>query len=198
MKQSIGWQMARVGLLAALVLPGLTLAQDATTVEGEVIEVQQHVRTQAGATMDHLMIRTREGTQVRLCLGEGGTLGSQAMAGDQVRARVMSGTTSEGALKVQTMKVRRTGQTLKVRDASGELLQTRARLQDGSGAGMGTQERARDRVHEPGTGDCTGPGAGSGSGSMHGGGGSMHGGSGSTHGGHGSTHGGTSGHHGGR
>ena len=94
--------------------------------------------------------------------------------GDQVRARLMGGDARGEAQRVRSMKVRRTGQTIDFRSATGDLLQTRdqVRLRDGTGDGVPDQDRirARDRVHEPGTGGGSGSGARGGRGGGGGGG----------------------------
>jgi hypothetical protein len=139
-------------------------------VEGEVVQLTQ----QAGnaGELDTLMIRTRQGESMQLALGEAGTSEGRVQVGDRISARLSYGGPTEQGYRVQSMKVRRTGETLQYRDASGQMLQIRTqnRQRNGDGTGPATQiqSRTRARIHEPGTGSCPN---GAGSGRRGGGGG---------------------------
>jgi len=178
----------RLAIATALVLAmgagSAVLAEDAPSqrkIKGEVIQVMQQTRTGTGnaGEFDSVMIRTRQGEQMRLVLGEAGSNQGQIQAGDQVRVRLSAGGPTEDGYRVQTMNVRQTGQSFQYRDASGEMLQTqtRSRGQNGSGTATGTQSqtRTRDRTHQPATGssgaNCRGGGGGGGGGNSGGGGG---------------------------
>ena len=147
-----------VALFLALGAGSAVLAEDAPNppkFKGAVIQVMQQTRTGAGneGEFDSVMIRTRQGEQMRLVLGEAGSSQGQIRAGDQVRVRLSAGGPAEDGYRVQTMRVRRTGESFQYRDASGEMLQTqtRSRGQNGSGTATQSQTRARDRTHQPGT-----------------------------------------------
>lgn len=170
-----------IALLLAIGAGSAVLAEDAPSprkIKGEVIQVMQQTRTGTGnaGEFDSVMIRTRQGEQMRLVLGEAGSSQGQIQAGDQVRARLSAGGPTEDGHRVQTMNVRRTGESFQYRDASGEMLQTqiRSRGQNGSGAATQSQTRTRDRTHQPGTGNsganCRGGGGGGGGNSGGGGG----------------------------
>ena len=147
------------GLLAALVVPPVVADDVPAKVEGEVIQVLQ--RTGNAGDLDTLRIRTRQGEEMRLVLGAAGSAAG-LQAGDQIRARLSNGGPTEQGYRVQSMQVRRTGQTLQYRNVSGDVLQTqlrsrdRDRYRDGTGTGTAAQDRTRARIHEPGTGGCPG------------------------------------------
>jgi len=148
------------GLLAALGVPPVVADDAPAKVEGEVIQVVQ--RTENAGDLDTLRIRTRQGEEMRLVLGAAGSTAGSVQAGDRIRARLSNGGPTEQGYCVQSMKVRRTGQTLRYRNASGDVLQTQVRSRDrdrdrdGTGSGTAAQDRTRARIHEPGTGGCSG------------------------------------------
>lgn len=173
----------------ALMLPGAVAQEvgEETVVEGEVVQIRNQVRTHSGGEVQQIMVRTRQGEMKQLQLGDpSACTGECLQVGDQVRARVMTQTRTQSrietqadtaaasagdvaatasgeALAVRSMKVRRTGQELTFRDASGDLLRTRSRAKDGTGAGSGDRMRTRDQIHEPGTGGGSGSGTRGGS-----------------------------------
>jgi hypothetical protein len=105
-----------VALFLALGAGSAVLAEDAPNppkFKGEVIQVMQQTRTGAGneGEFDSVMIRTRQGEQMRLVLGEAGSSQGQIRAGDQVRVRLSAGGPAEDGYRVQTMRVRRTGES---------------------------------------------------------------------------------------
>ena len=157
-------------LLAALGAPSIVAGDAPDRIEGEVVQIMQ--QTGNAGELDTLMIRTRQGEQMHLALGEAGTSEGRVQVGDRVSARLSGGESTEQGYRVQSMKVRRTGETLQYRDASGQMLQTRTRSREHAGDGTGpatqTQSRTRARIHEPGTGNCP---YGGGSGRRGGGGG---------------------------
>lgn len=146
---------AFVGLLAAATIPCPAASEPPEEVRGEVVEVMQSTRN--GGEFDALRIRTRQGEEMRLLLGGAGTAAG-LRAGDRVRARLAAGGPSDQGYPVRSMRVRRTGQTLQFRDASGnpvqDRLRDRDRSRDGSGSGSSWQIRSRSRLHDPGAGAC--------------------------------------------
>ncbi len=151
-----------VVMALALVLALGTLSQaEERTVRGEVVQIVNQQRTNNEGELVQIRIRTRQGEQLQLQLGEAGCLGEGLQIGDRVRARVMNADGAGEPARVRTMKVRRTGQSFTFRTKDGTLLgagdRLRDRARDGSGGG---QIRDRQRIHDPGTGGCTGSGAG--------------------------------------
>jgi len=150
-------------LLMALGAPSIAAGDAPEKIEGEVVQLMQ--QTGNAGELDTLMIRTRHGEQMHLALGDAGSSEGRVQVGDRISARLSGGEPTEQGYRVQSMKVRRTGETLQYRDASGEMLQTRARSrehsQNGTGPATQTQSRTRARIHEPGTGSCPNSGSGS-------------------------------------
>lgn len=173
----------RAALTITLVL-GLSIAsalagarQDETTVKGEVIQVQQRVRTENDGVLDQLRIRTRQGEEMQLQLGRIVACQDCVQAGDRIKARVRR--EADGApAQVQSMQVRRQGAIYDYRNQNGELvqIQARTRAQNGSGVGNGDAIRQRQRIHPAGSGNCNGNGAGNRGSGVGGGGGSRGGG----------------------
>jgi len=163
-------------LLAMPTVTPATAAEGPTTIEGEVVQVTQSVRTANEGELDALTIRTRKGEEMQLLLGKAGTSAEQFQSGDRIRARLTGdGPTADG-YRVRNMKVRRTGQSIAYRDADGAMLQsqtqTRSRNHDGTGSGDQARTRSQSRIHEPGTGGgCPNGGGGSRGGGSRGGGG---------------------------
>jgi len=163
-------------LLAFSATLSTAASQDETTVKGEVVQVQQRVRTANDGEFDQLKIRTRQGQEMQLQMGKAGSCPGCAEVGDQIRARVRTGADGQMS-QVQSMKVRRDGSMNSYRFQNGELAQnqTRMRAQDGSGAGHNNQEQWQRG--SGGNGNCRGNGGGSrGSGGSGGSGGSRGGG----------------------
>ena len=134
----------RLALISSVTLTMLSAvtpavgAEDETTVKGEVVQVQQHVRTSNDGEFDQLRIRTRQGEELQLRLGRSDSCPGCVQVGDQVRARVRGA--GQGQVgQVQSMKVRRNGSMYTYQVRNGELLQGQGRLRarDGSGTGRG-------------------------------------------------------------
>lgn len=164
--------LRRAGLAAALLLLA-TPAAWADTVQGEVIQVQERVRTQNGGEEHQLTIRTREGEEFRLHLGAAGACQGCVQVGDQVRVRTTTRASEGQGQQVRQMAVDRTGNSYTFRNRSGQPIPTQVHSRGGSagvGAGSGAgdmdRDRDRDRIHAPGTGGGTGAGGGN----RHGGG----------------------------
>jgi hypothetical protein len=153
------WSFPGLVLILVLILitslPITAQDDDPPTIQGEVVQVHQNVRTRNGGAFDELTVRTRQGEQMRLRLGAAGECPGCVQAGDTIRARVMAGGPTDGALNVRQMKVRNSGQSYRFRNDSGDLLQTR--------------ERARSRTMKT-SGTCTRRGAGEHGGGHRGGG----------------------------
>jgi hypothetical protein len=129
-----------------------TLAQETPAeIEGEVIQLTQQTRNGEPGGLDAVMVRTRQGERVRLLLGEAGSCEGCVRVGDQVRARLSKNGATGDAYQVRAMKVKRTGEKIRFRDASGQLLRDRFR----------EQARDRDRIHQPATGNGGRGGVGS-------------------------------------
>lgn len=124
----IGTSIAALGLI--LMAPAAQAGQQYRKVKGEVIKVEQHVRTQNGGEFDRLTIRTRQGEEMQLNLGKGGACEGCFEAGDRVRARVQSSDGSGGAHGVQSLQVRRGGEMFSYANQGGALTR-------GSGKGHG-------------------------------------------------------------
>lgn len=161
--------------LAALILTAPAWAQESyKRVQGEVIQVQQQQQTQNRDEFDHLTIRTRQGEEMRLRLGQAGQCTDCVQVGDQIRARVMQGAGGQAG-QIQSMKVRRNGDLRAYKNQGGQMVGTQQRLRDGSGAG-----HQRGNNQGTGNGNCRGDGQGGGN---RGGGGGNRGGGGNGGGG---------------
>jgi hypothetical protein len=127
------------------------IAEDtAAKVQGEVVQVMQRVRTENAGALDALMIRTRQGENMRLLLGEPGSCPGCVQVGDRVRVRLAAGGPSDDGYRVQTMRIRRTGEAFRFRDGTGALVQTRSRNLERHRSGAAVQTRTRDGFQEPG------------------------------------------------
>lgn len=133
-------------------------SQNETTVTGEVVQVQQRVRTQNDGELDQIKIRTRHGQEMQLQMGRGESCPGCFQVGDQIRARVRSGDNGQAA-RVQSMKVRREGSMYSYRFQNGQLTQNQERNRDGSGAGRNNQRQGQRDGN--GSGNCRGNGGGS-------------------------------------
>ena len=138
-------------------------------VKGHVIKVEQQVKTANGGEFDRLTVRTRNGDQMQLNLGQGGACEGCFQAGDQIRARVNAADGSGGAATVQSANVRRNGEMVGYTNSNGQMVKNSGNGQGGAGSG----DRVRGREHAPGSGDCPGcaSGQGGGAGQSSGGGG---------------------------
>jgi hypothetical protein len=168
--------IAVAGLLVSLAGPGVVAEDTPPKIKGEVVQLMQQTGTRNEGELDALMIRTRQGEEMKLLLGAAGTSQGHVQEGDRVSVDLAAGAPTEDGYRVRAMKVRRTGQSFEYRSAEGEMVRTqtrtRARNTDGTGDGSRTQTRSRARVHEPGTGNCQSGGGGSrGGGAGRGGGG---------------------------
>ena len=157
--------IALAGLLASLAGPGIVAEETPPKIKGEVVQVMQQTGTRNEGELDALMIRTRQGEEMTLLLGDPGTTQGHVQIGDRVSASLSPGEPTENGYRVQSMKVRRTGQSFDYRNADGEMVrtQTRTRSQnaDGTGDATRTQTRSQARIHEPGAGNCRNGGGGS-------------------------------------
>lgn len=155
---------------AKLVLVTLSLAvvsvslaaDDAVKIRGEVVGVQRGGPAQGGGEPDRITVRTRDGETRCLLLGEAGSCPGCVEVGDRVRARVMAGEPVGAPLRVRTMRVRRTGESLTFRNEAGELVRTRDRRQEQSGTDPADAGRVRQqhRGQEPGARGGSGRGRG--------------------------------------
>ena len=75
--------LAIVGTQQARATPQRTV-----TVKGEVIQVQQSIRTQSSGEIDQIRIRTRQGEEMSLRLGKRGSCNGCLQVGDRIRVRV--------------------------------------------------------------------------------------------------------------
>jgi hypothetical protein len=164
--------------LLAVLLPAAASAlarpagSDGEVVEGTVVQIRNRVQTGNEGELQQITVRTRQGEMVQLMLGDPEACpGECLMVGDQVRARIATRTRTRShrqvgspeeaggePARVRSLKVRRTGQEIALRNAAGELIrarvQTRVRAQDGTGAGTsagaaGPRGGDRDRTHAP-------------------------------------------------
>lgn len=172
MKRQLTTLSSAILLTLSTTLPAVA-SSDETTIKGEVIQVQQRVRTANDGEFDQLRIRTRQGEEMQLQLGKSGSCPGCVEVGDRIRARVRGA--GEGQLgQVQSMKVRRNGSMQSYRVQNGELTGDRTRLRSRDGSGGGNKGRQRG---QGGNGNCRGNGGGQrgsgagGSGGSRGGGG---------------------------
>jgi len=165
-----------VAVCALLALPALR----ADTCEGQVVQVQERVRTENGGEQHQITVRTREGEQLRFQLGAAGSCDGCVQVGDQVRVRTMSrsqaGQAEQGpqggqAQVARQLAVNRTDRVYTFRNRAGEAIPPRVRSGAGrasttspGGVGDLDRQRDRDRIHDPGNG------GGAGAGHRHGGG----------------------------
>ena len=134
--------------------------QDETTVKGEVIQVQQRVRTANDGEFDQLRVRTQQGEEMQLRMGKAESCPGCVQVGDQIRARVRGGAEGQAA-QVQSMKVRRDGAMRSYRFQNGELAQGQSRMQARDGSGAGKNNREQWQRGSSGNGNCRGNGGGS-------------------------------------
>jgi hypothetical protein len=149
-------------LVTALVVTPAAAKRAYSKVKGHVVKVEQHVRTANGGEYDRLTIRTRNGDEMQLRLGEGGACEGCYQEGDRIRARIRADDGGGGPMAVQSMKVRRNGEMYGYVNADGKMV----RAADGNGG-----QRMRSRAHEPGSGSCPGCNSGQRGGGRGGGGG---------------------------
>jgi hypothetical protein len=148
-----------VMVLAWVVSPAL-LAEDGPVeggkVKGEVVQVRQATRLGSEGEFTEVKVRTRNQQEMWLRLGPSEEHAGEFQIGDRVRARFTGGRDGEPAM-VRSIHNYRTGQRLELRDTDGSMLRQQDRRRDGTGDQLRT--RQRDRIHEPGTGGCSGSGA---------------------------------------
>jgi hypothetical protein len=156
-------------LLVTVLLIGSPAAakQQYAKVKGEVVRVEQQVRTSNGGEVDHLMVRTRNGEQLRLNLGAGGACEGCFRAGDRVQARVGAGSASGNGRQVQSMQVRRNREMFSYQRHDGRMVGRDGH--GGHGGGAGHQMRDRDRLRDPSSGCAACGGARGGAGTRGGG-----------------------------
>jgi hypothetical protein len=135
----------RIAAMAAFLVAAIptSVAAGRSDVRGEVVEVRRAAQAGNPGELDQLTIRTRSGETRRLLLGEPGSCPASLAAGDQVRARVMAADGAKQSQRVRSMQVRRTGESFRFRNKSGEMVRTQNRLHDGSNAALGNGEQSR-------------------------------------------------------
>jgi hypothetical protein len=131
--------------LSLAVVSGSLAADDTVKIRGEVVGFQRGGPTEVGGEPDRITVRTRDGETRCLLLGEAGSCPGCVDVGDRIRARVMVGEPIGEPLRVRTMRVRRTGESLTFRNEAGELVHTRARRQEQSGADSVDAGRVRQQ-----------------------------------------------------
>lgn len=138
--------MRKTFTLLLVILGATTIAAESAAakrayqkVKGEVIKVEQHVRTENGGEYDRLTIRTRQGEEMQLHLGEGGACEGCFQEGDRVRARLLAGAGPEAECRIQHMKVRRAGEMFILHQQDGHMV----RVHDGAGRAAGRQGRSQ-------------------------------------------------------
>jgi hypothetical protein len=144
-------------------------------VKGEVIKVEQQQRTGNAGELTQLTIRTRNGEQLRLHLGEAGACQNCVQVGDRIQARLQGQQGPNGMRQVQSMKVRRNGEMFRLgSDGNGNLVRQQSRFGDGPSAGADknrVRTRLEDGSHGKGKGSRAGQGGANAGGGGHGGGG---------------------------
>ena len=164
------------GMLATAPDPALA-GRAYQKVKGEVIKVERQLQTPSGDAYDCLTVRTRQGEQLRLHLGEGGACEGCFQVGDQVRARVQervqervqtraqervqTGEGSQMEYQVRSMKLRREGHMLAFREQGGQLVRVQGRVGAGPQAG---RQGGSEKAGGPGSGSGKGRAGGGGSG----------------------------------
>lgn len=118
----------------ALLVVGVTAAVDSNSTQGQVLEIERGVSVHDQGEFDRLTIRTRDGETERLLLGQSGSCPNCVMVGDRVRAQLMNADASGATRRVRSMQVRRTGETIAVRNEAGKLIRERTRQGEGSDA----------------------------------------------------------------
>lgn len=143
--------------IAAFLAAGAATANETTAVQGEVIAIQHGVAVQNQGELDQVTIRMRNGETRQLMMGPSDSCPGCVQVGDRVRAQVMAGTGSETARQVRSMKVRRTGETIAVRNEAGELIRSRTRsgAETGSGAAYRRGGGGQAGAGQAGTGGGT-------------------------------------------
>ena len=119
-----------IGATALLAVAPLTTAAEAGKkygkVKGHVIQVEERVRTANGGELDRLTIRTRNGEELRLNLGQGGACEGCYQVGDRIRAKVHAGDGSGAGLGVRSAKVKRAGEMRGYVNAGGKMVPSRS------------------------------------------------------------------------
>jgi len=168
-----------LGLVAALTaIPadaGKGSGKGGGKVKGHVIKVEQQTRTGNDGESTQLTIRTRNGDQMRLNLGDG--CQGCVKVGDQVQARLQGKQGPNGVGQAQSIKVRRGGEMFSLHNnGSGNMIRQQGRFGDGSGAGQQNENNVRTRLKDGS--NCNDSGLRSGQGGANSGGGSRGGGGG--------------------
>ena len=117
--------LATLSLVTAL--PAVSAQKAETTVKGEVIQVQQKVRTENGGEFDQIRIRTRQGEEMNLRVGNGGSCNGCAQVGDRIRARVRTEGTGQIG-QVQQMRLQRGGHRYGYQLHNGGMVSNQQRL----------------------------------------------------------------------
>ena len=167
--------MRRVFTVTAIALAAAALAampalakRQYTKVKGEVVRVEEQVRTANGGEFDRLTIRTRNQELIHLDLGPGGACEGCFQAGDPIRARVQANGGPGEAMNVQSLRVRHGGRQLHFVNDGGRMVP--GGRGGRPGVGVHDRDRDRDRIHAPGPGGSSGQGAGKGAAGRRGGG----------------------------
>ena len=143
--------IALAAILIAVPAAPLLANQKSQRLKGEVVAVQQQTRNQG--TDEVITVRTRNGEQRQFRLQDGSCEGGCVQVGDQIKARVSRGAGGEAG-QIQSMKVRRNGEMYGYSNQSGQLVRTRQRLQDGSGAGRQANRQNGNRGNGSGGDNC--------------------------------------------
>ena len=139
--------IATVLLVTGLLIgPPAAAKKQYAKVKGEVVRVEQQVRTANGGEADHLMIRTRNGEELRLNLGAGGACEGCFRAGDRVQARVGAAAGDGNGRQVHSMQVRRNHEMFGYSRQGGRMVGGPG---SGNKAGRGLHVRDRDRLRDP-------------------------------------------------
>jgi hypothetical protein len=138
-------------------------------VKGQVVEVEQQQATGNAGELTRLTIRTRNGEQLRLHLGEPGACQNCVQVGDRIRARLGGEPGPNGARQVRSMKVRRNGEMFRLAsDGNGNLVRQQSRFGDGTSEGA-DKNRVRTRLGDGSQGKVKGSRSGQGGGNAGGG-----------------------------
>lgn len=153
-----------LAVIAAATLPALAGdTPDHATIQGEVVATRSTPATAEAGRCLEVQVQQRNQERSWLRLGPADEMAGKFQNGDRIRARVMNQQGQDAAL-VRDVRNETTGAQMRLRNASGAMLQERDRdrdrLRDGTGTGQQSRDRSRsrDRIHEPGTGGGTGRG----------------------------------------
>ena len=158
--------MALLAVVALTSLPAVAMRTGASRVKGQIIRVEQQVRTANGADYTRLTVRTRQGEEMQLRVGTPGACEDCYRVGDRVRARLGGGS---GEREVRRMKVRRGGEQFALSNCEGRMTRQGPGPRAGDGRERGVRQRDQGRAGR--SADCAGPGGRGGAGGGRGGGG---------------------------